>query len=101
MSRTCTVILLSLSSSSHCGHCSYSVQDCDQGSGPPVLTTMQAHVAHISLNGTAAVVRTASTLYPTSSGSTSHRGTSIDTDGQRSFKPSESTSEDPEKGVDS
>jgi len=93
---------LPLSSSSHRGRCFYSVQDSDKGSGAaPVSTVMQAHVAHIPLNGTAASGRTAYTQYPASSESTSHRGSSFGTDRQGSLKPSESTSEeDLEKGVD-
>lgn len=62
---------------------------------------MQAHVAHIPLNGTAVPGRTAWTQYPTSSESTNHRGSPFGTDRQGSLKPSESTSEeDLETGVD-
>jgi len=62
---------------------------------------MQAHVTHNPLNGTAPAVRMAFTQYPTSSESTSHRGSSIGTDWQGGLQPSESTSEeDLEKGVD-
>ena len=65
---------------------------------------MQAHVAHVPLNGTVgttAARRTTYTQYLASSESMSHRGSSIGTDRQESLKPSESPSEeDLERGVD-
>lgn len=62
---------------------------------------MQAHVAHVPLNGMTAARRTTYTQYLTSSESMSHRGPSVGTDRQESLKPRESPSkEDLERGVD-